>query len=144
MLKSLNFLLFSKKLESLATLSLHFNRIMFSLCTKWDLLFVTGSTLPPTFSLLCFVTSLAPVVIWICVLAASTQELNPCLPHCRRILYRLSHQVSPRILERVTYPFSRGSSRTRNQTRVSWIADLFFTSGATQETHRFQLFWEWN
>ena len=144
MLKSLNFLLFSKKLESLATLSLHFNRIMFSLCTKWDLLFVTGSTLPPTFSLLCFVTSLAPVVIWICVLAASTQELNPCLPHCRRILYRLSHQVSPRILERVTYPFSRGSSRTRNQTRVSWIADLFFTSWATQETHRFQLFWEWN
>ena len=28
-----------------------------------------------------------------------TQELNPGLPHCRRILYQLSHKGSPRILE---------------------------------------------
>ena len=28
-----------------------------------------------------------------------TQRLNPGLPHCRRILDRLSHQGSPRILE---------------------------------------------
>ena len=36
-----------------------------------------------------------------------TQGLNPGLPHCRRILYQLSHQGSPRILECVVYPFSR-------------------------------------
>ena len=35
---------------------------------------------------------------------------NSGLPHCRRILYQLSHQESPRILEWVAYPFSKGSS----------------------------------
>ena len=39
-----------------------------------------------------------------------TQGSNPGFPHCRRFLYQLSHQASPRILEWVTYPFSRGSS----------------------------------
>ena len=29
------------------------------------------------------------------------QGLNPGLPHCRQILYQLSHKGSPRILERV-------------------------------------------
>ena len=29
---------------------------------------------------------------------------NPGFPHCRQILYRLSHQGSPRILEWVAYP----------------------------------------
>ena len=36
---------------------------------------------------------------------------NPGLPHCTRILYQLSHKGSPRILEWVAYPFSRGSSK---------------------------------
>ena len=36
-----------------------------------------------------------------------TQGLNPGLPHCRWILYQLSHQGSPRILECIAYPFSR-------------------------------------
>ena len=35
-----------------------------------------------------------------------TQGLNPRLPHCRQILYHLSHQGSPKILEWVAYPFS--------------------------------------
>ena len=39
-----------------------------------------------------------------------TQRSNPGLPHCRRILYQLSHKVRPRILEWVDYPFPRGSS----------------------------------
>ena len=47
------------------------------------------------------------------------QELNPGLPHCRRILYHLSLQGSPRILEWVAYPSSRGSSRPRNGTGAS-------------------------
>ena len=55
-----------------------------------------------------------------------TQGLNPGLPHCRQILYHLSHQGSPRILEWVAYPFSSGSSQTRNRTRVSCIAGKFF------------------
>ena len=47
-----------------------------------------------------------------------TQGLNPGPLHCRQILYQLSHQGSPRILEWVAYPFSRGSSQPRNPTRV--------------------------
>ena len=43
-----------------------------------------------------------------------TQGSNPGLPHCRQILYQLSHQGSPRILEWVAYPFSSGSLQTRN------------------------------
>ena len=60
-----------------------------------------------------------------------TQGSNPGLPHCRQILYCLSHQGNPRILEWVAYPFSRGSSQPRNWTRVSYIAGRFFTSWAT-------------
>ena len=41
-----------------------------------------------------------------------TQGSNPGLPHCRWILYHLSHQGSLRILVWVTHPFSRGSSYT--------------------------------
>ena len=51
-----------------------------------------------------------------------SQGSNPGLLHCRRILYQLSHRGSPRILEWVAYPFSRGSSWPRNRTRVSCIA----------------------
>ena len=34
-----------------------------------------------------------------------TQGLNPGLPHCKWILYQLSHKGSPRILEWVANPF---------------------------------------
>ena len=43
-----------------------------------------------------------------------TQGLNPGFPHCRWILYQLSHKGSPRTLEWVAYSFSSGSSRPRN------------------------------
>ena len=43
-----------------------------------------------------------------------TQESNPGLLHCRRILYQLSHKGSSRILEWVAYPFSMVSSQPRN------------------------------
>ena len=45
-----------------------------------------------------------------------TQRSNPGLLHCRQILYQLSNQGSPRILELVAYPFSSGSSWSRNRT----------------------------
>ena len=57
-----------------------------------------------------------------------TQGSNSGLSHCRQILYRLSHQGSPRILEWVAYPLSRGSSQPRDCTQVSCIASRFFTS----------------
>ena len=62
-----------------------------------------------------------------------TQGMNPGLPSCRWILYQLSQQGSPRILEWVAYPFSSGSSQPENQTGVSCIAGGFFTSLATRE-----------
>ena len=64
-----------------------------------------------------------------------TQELNPGLPHCRQIIYQLSHQGSPRVLEWVTYPFSSGSSWSRNRTGISCIAGGLFTSWTTWEGH---------
>ena len=50
-----------------------------------------------------------------------TQGSNPGIPHCRRILYQLSHKGCPRILQWVVYPFSSGSSWLRNWTRVFCI-----------------------
>ena len=63
----------------------------------------------------------------------STQGSNPGLPHCRWILYQLSHKGSPRTLEWVAFPFSGGSFRPRNWTQVSYTAGGFFTNWATRE-----------
>ena len=41
--------------------------------------------------------------------------------------------LQARIVEWVPYPFSRASSQSRNQTRLSCIAGRFFTSWATRE-----------
>ena len=57
-----------------------------------------------------------------------TQGWDPGLPHCRWTVYQLSHQETPRILEWVAIPFSRGTSKVRDRTQVSHIADGFFTS----------------
>ena len=61
------------------------------------------------------------------------QESNLGLPHCMRILYWLSHKGSPRILRRVVYPFSSGSSWPRNRTGVSCIVGGFFTNWTIRE-----------
>ena len=61
-----------------------------------------------------------------------TQRSNTGLSHCRQILDHLSHQGSPRILEWVAYPSSRGSSRSRNWTGVSRTAGRFFSTWATR------------
>ena len=62
-----------------------------------------------------------------------TQGSNPSLPHCRWILYQLSHKGSPRTLEWVAYPFSSRSSQPGNPTQVSCIASGFFTNWAMRE-----------
>ena len=54
-----------------------------------------------------------------------TEGLNPGFLHCRQILYHLSHQGSPRILEWVAMPSSRGSSQPRDVTQVSCVAGEF-------------------
>ena len=73
-----------------------------------------------------------------------TQGSNPGVLHCRPIFffffYRLSHKGSPRILECVSYPFSRESSQPRNWTRVSCIAGGFFTNWAMREALDFSQF----
>ena len=58
-----------------------------------------------------------------------TQGLNPCLLHCRWILYHLSLLRKPEN----SGVGSRGTSLPRNWTGVSCIADEFFTSWATRE-----------
>ena len=63
----------------------------------------------------------------------STQGSNPGLLHCRQILYHLSHQGSPWILEWVAYPFSGESSWPRNWTGVSCFIGGFFTSWVIRE-----------
>ena len=63
------------------------------------------------------------------------QGLNLGLPHCRWVLYQLSHKGSPRILEWIAYPFLSGSSWPRNGTRVSCIAGRFFTGEAPKQSY---------
>ena len=67
-----------------------------------------------------------------------TQGSNPGLPHCKWILYQLSHQGSPRMLEWVAYPFSSGSSQTRSWIGVSCIAGSFFTNWAIREAQHLE------
>ena len=47
--------------------------------------------------------------------------------------YTVQVILQARILEWVAFPFSRGSSPPRDQTRVARITDGFFTSWATKE-----------
>ena len=54
-----------------------------------------------------------------------TQKSNPGLSRCRWILYQLIHKGSPRIQEWVAYPFSRGTSQSRNGTGVSCTSGLY-------------------
>ena len=61
-----------------------------------------------------------------------TQGLNPGLLHYWRILYQPSHKGRPGTLEWVACP-SPVSSRPRNRTGVSCIADRFFTSWALRK-----------
>ena len=67
-----------------------------------------------------------------------TQGSNPGPVHCRQILYHLSHKETPRILECVAYPFSRGYFWPKNRTRVSCSAGGFFTSWAMKEVYRYE------
>ena len=64
-----------------------------------------------------------------------TSGSNPCLLHCRWILYQLSHKGRKPKNTGVGSPFhpSNGSSWPRNQTGVSCIAGGFFTKWSSRE-----------
>ena len=74
-----------------------------------------------------------------------TQESNQGLLHCGLVLYQLSHQGSPRILEWVAYPFSRGSFWSRNQTRLLHCRQILYqlsssSNGGWRQRHLQGLF----
>ena len=50
--------------------------------------------------------------------------------------------LQARILEWVAFPFSRGSSQSRDRTQVSCIAGEFFTSWATREAWKYVGYFE--
>ena len=56
--------------------------------------------------------------------------IEPRSPALQKDSLPAEPQGKPRILERVAYPFSSGSSRPRNQTRISCITGGFSTSWA--------------
>ena len=62
-----------------------------------------------------------------------SQGIKPKCPALEADSFCLSHQGSPRILECLAYPFSRGSSWPRSRIGFSCIAGGFFTSWATRE-----------
>ena len=51
-----------------------------------------------------------------------------CLALCNPMDYTVHEILQARILEWVAFPFSRASSQPRDQTQVSRIAGIFFSS----------------
>ena len=78
--------------------------------------------------------SQARILVWVAISfsrgSSWPRDWTWVFPHCKWILYQLSHKGSPRTLQWVTYPFSSRSSRSRNWTRVSCVAGRFFTNRA--------------
>ena len=68
-----------------------------------------------------------------------TPGSNAGLLHWRWILYHLSHQGSPWILEWWAYPFSRASSQPRNWTGVYCIVGGFLTSDLPGKPHKLKM-----
>ena len=61
------------------------------------------------------------------------QVTQSCPTLCNPMDYRVHGILQARILEWVSFPFSRGSSPPRDRTQVSGTAGGFFTSWATRE-----------
>ena len=61
-----------------------------------------------------------------------------CPTLCNSMDYTVHEILWARILEWVTFPFSRGSSQPRDWTQVSWIAGGLFTGWATREAQKYR------
>ena len=70
---------------------------------------------------------------WIRMGKVKVKVTQSCLTLCDPMDYLVRRIPQARILEWVTFPFSRGSSQPRDWTQVSRIAGRFFTSWATRE-----------
>ena len=74
----------------------------------------------------------------------SEKVVQLCLTLCDPMHYIVLGILQARILEWAAFPFSRGSSKARDQTQVSCIAGRFFTSWAKREAHELLFcFLEW-
>ena len=62
-----------------------------------------------------------------------TQGLNPGLPHCRQLLYQLSHREAPEYWSGLS--LLQCISPTQELNWVSCIAGRFFTNWAIREAH---------
>ena len=60
-----------------------------------------------------------------------------CPTLCNPMDYTVHGILQARILEWVAFPFSRGSSQSRDPTQVSWISGRFFTSWSTREAQEY-------
>ena len=60
-----------------------------------------------------------------------------CPTLCDPMDYTVHGILQARILEWVAFPFSRGSSQSKDQTEVSHIADGFFTRWATRKAQEY-------
>ena len=67
------------------------------------------------------------------LLMVKVKVAQSCLTPCESMDCIVHGILQARILERVAFPFSSRSSQTKNQTRVSCIAGIFFTSWVTRE-----------
>ena len=66
-----------------------------------------------------------------------------CLTLCDPMDYTVRRILQARILEWVAVPFPGGSSQPRDQTQISHIAGLFFTSWATSEAQEWVVLRSW-
>ena len=60
-----------------------------------------------------------------------------CPSSCDPMDYTVHGILQARIPEGVAFPFSKGSSQSKNQTQVSRIAGRFFTTCATREAQEY-------
>ena len=67
------------------------------------------------------------------VVSGWVKVTQSCPTLCDPVDYTVHGILQARILEWVSFPFSRGSSQPKDQTQVSHIAGGFFMSWATRE-----------
>ena len=79
-------------------------------------------------------TVMNKLITWLtCPSSSESENSSVCPTLCDPIDYIAHGILQVRILEWIAYLFSRGTSQPRNQTGVSCIAGVFFTSWATRE-----------
>ena len=77
-----------------------------------------------------------------CLLVSAAQQSESVLKVTQSWGSTVHGILQARILEWVAFPFSRGSSQSRDQTQVSHIARGFFTSWATREATNTSTFFQ--